>query len=126
MQLQALIGGDPYTCGAGLSLAEASLAMHAAGVGSIGVVAEGDLVGILTERDILRAVAAGADTSADLVGAWMSTPVHTVDLETTVDEAALRLLERNHRHLPVVSDGRLIAILSIRDVLAALVEPERR
>ena len=125
MQLEALIGGHPHTCGPGLTLAEVSRAMHAAGVGSIGVVEGGDLAGILTERDILRAIASGADPNADVVEGWMSTPVRTFDPETSVDDAALRLLEKNHRHLPVVSDGRLIAILSIRDVLAALIEPER-
>ncbi len=100
--------------------------MHAAGVGSVGVVENGDLVGILTERDVLRSIASGADPEVDLVRGWMSTPVRTFDPETSVDDAALRLLEKEHRHLPVVSDGRLIAILSIRDVLAALIEPERR
>lgn len=126
MRLDALIGGHPHTCGPGLTLAEASRAMHAAGVGSVGVVENGDLVGILTERDVLRSIASGADPEVDLVRGWMSTPVRTFDPETSVDDAALRLLEKEHRHLPVVSDGRLIAILSIRDVLAALIEPERR
>lgn len=126
MQLQALIGGHPHTCGTGLSLAEAARAMHAAGVGSVGVVADKDLIGILTERDLMRAVAAGADMDLEMVTDWMSAPVQTFDAETSVDEAALQLLEREQRHLPVVSDGKVIAILSIRDILAALIEPDRR
>ena len=126
MELQDLIGGHPHTCGADLSLGEASRAMDAAGVGSLGVVQEGELVGIITERDILHAVASGVDIHTEFVSAWMSNPVRTFDADTSVDEAALRLLEREHRHLPVTDGGRLIAILSIRDVLAALVEPDRR
>jgi CBS domain-containing protein len=126
VELRDLIGDDPHTCGVSLTLEEASRSMHAVNTGSIGIVQEGDLVGILTERDILRAVAMGADLSSESVGSWMSHPVQTFDAETPVDEAALRLLEREHRHLPVTSDGRLVGILSIRDVLGALVEPDRR
>jgi CBS domain-containing protein len=126
MELQDLIGGHPHTCGEDLSLGEASRAMNAAGIGSLGVVRNGELVGIITERDILHAVASEVDTRAETVASWMTNPVRTFDADTPVDEAALRLLERDHRHLPVTDDGRLIAILSIRDMLAALVEPDRR
>jgi CBS domain-containing protein len=126
MELQDLVGGHAHTCEPGLTLSDASRAMHAAGVGSIGVVRGGELVGILTERDILRAVAADANVHAQLVSAWMSNPVVTYDAEMPVDEAAMHLLERGQRHMPVTDDGRLISILSIRDVLAALAEPDRR
>jgi CBS domain-containing protein len=113
-------------CGPELSLAEASRAMRAAGVGSLGVVRDRELVGIITERDILYAVAADVDPNLATVSEWMSNPVHTFEADASVDEAALHLLERDHRHMPVVVDGRLLSILSIRDVLAALVEPDRR
>lgn len=126
MELQDLVGGHAHTCDPSLSLGDASRAMHAAGVGSMGVVRNGELVGIITERDILRAVAAESNMHEQAVAAWMSNPVFTYDAEMPVDEAALHLLERGQRHMPVTDDGRLVSILSIRDVLAALAEPDRR
>jgi CBS domain-containing protein len=126
MELQDLVGGHAHTCAPELSLSDASRAMHAADVGSIGVVKGGELVGIITERDILRAVAADVDLHTETVAIWMSNPVITYDADMSVDEAALHLLERSQRHMPVTDDGKLVSILSIRDMLAALAEPDRR
>jgi len=126
MELQDLIGGHAHTCGPDLSLSDAARTMHAAEVGSVGVVRSGELVGIITERDILRAVTADVDMHTETVSTWMSNPVMTYEADMAVDEAALHLLERGQRHLPVTDDGKLVSILSIRDVLAALAEPGRR
>lgn len=125
MKLEALVGTHAQTCGADLTLVDAARTMHAAGIGSLGVAEEGTLVGMLTERDLLRAVSSGAELSEATVGAWMSAPVQTFDHEMPVEQVALALLEHGYRHAPVTVAGRLVAIVSIKDVLAALVEPLR-
>ena len=70
--------------------------------------------GIVTERDILRAVAQRARAAEARVRQWMTESVITIEPETTVEDAAKMMFERNFRHLPVVKDGRLLGIVSLR------------
>jgi CBS domain-containing protein len=76
------------------------------------------LVGIFTERDILRrVVAAGRDSDATRVADAMTPDPRTVSAETSLVKAFALMVEGNFRHLPVVEgDGRVIAMLSIRDI----------
>ncbi|MDQ1748739.1 MAG: hypothetical protein QOD07_3002 [Frankiaceae bacterium] len=86
------------------------------------------LLGILTERDVMKAVARGADLDATPVSAVMTTNVLTVSPETSLHEAARHMATRWIRHLPVVDGGAVVGMVSQRDlcgVLAALgAEPE--
>lgn len=97
------------------SIGEAAEKMMAAGVGAV-VVTEDlvRIVGIVTERDLLRAVAQRARAAEARVRQWMTETVVTIDPETTVGDAAKMMFERNFRHLPVVKDGRLLGIVSLR------------
>src|SRR6201997_3556513 len=89
--------------------------MMDAGVGAVVVMEDMvRLVGIVTERDILRAVAQRARAAEARVRQRMTESVITIDPETTVDEAAKMMFERNFRHLPVTKDGRLLGIVSLR------------
>jgi CBS domain-containing protein len=72
------------------------------------------LTGIVTERDILRAVAQRARAAEARVRQWMTESVITIEPETTVEDAAKMMFERNFRHLPVCKDGRLLGIVSLR------------
>jgi CBS domain-containing protein len=72
------------------------------------------MVGIVTERDILRAVAQRARAAEARVRQWMTESVITIEPETTVEEAAKMMFDRNFRHLPVSKDGRLLGIVSLR------------
>ncbi len=73
------------------------------------------LVGIVTERDILRAVAQRARAAEARVRQWMTESVITIEPETKVEDAAKMMFERNFRHLPVTNkDGRLLGIVSLR------------
>jgi CBS domain-containing protein len=84
-------------------------------VGAI-LVTEGDsLVGILTERDVLRAV--GRGTIEGTVEQWMTRDPITVGPEATNGEAAMMMIHGGFRHVPVCDDGRLVGIVSIRDLL---------
>ncbi len=97
------------------SIGEAAEKMVAAGVGAVVVVEDlARIVGIVTERDILRAVAARARAAEARVRQWMTPSVVTIEPETTIEEAARIMFDRNFRHLPVVKDGRPLGIVSLR------------
>jgi CBS domain-containing protein len=110
-------------CGSEATLAEAAQAMINASTGSLGVIHGRDLVGLITERDLLRAVASGTDVNTASVGQWMSTEPDTVSPDVDVEEAARWMLEAGYRHLPVMEDDQLLGIVSIRDLLWAILAP---
>jgi CBS domain-containing protein len=86
------------------------------GAGSAVVTDYGRLIGILTERDVLRAVAGRVHSSEATVREWMTPDPITVSQDTTAEEAAQIMLENDFRHLPVVEGERAIGVVSIRDV----------
>ena len=97
------------------SIGEAAEKMMDAGVGAVVVMEDmARIVGIVTERDILRAVAQRARAAEARVRQWMTESVVTIEPETTVEDAAKMMFERNFRHLPVMKDGRLRGIVSLR------------
>ena len=98
------------------SIGEAAEKMMEGGVGAVVVMEDMvRLVGIVTERDILRAVAQRARAAEARVRQWMTESVITIEPETTVEDAAKMMFERNFRHLPVTNkDGRLLGIVSLR------------
>ena len=98
------------------TIGEAAEKMIAAGVGAVVVSDFGNIIGILTERDILRAVAHRTHSAEARVRQWMTAEVVTVASSMDSDEAAKLMLERNFRHLPVVDDGRSVGIVSLRDL----------
>jgi CBS domain-containing protein len=92
--------------------------------GSVLMLDDRRIVGIVTERDVLRTVAAGKDAASVLVGDVMTTDVITTSPDTSVRDAARIMAQHWIRHLPVVENGQLVGIISQRDitgVFAALV-----
>ena len=83
---------------------------------------QGDLVGVLTERDCIQmAIQAGYfDETGGSVGAYMSTEIETVHSQDSLMDVASRFASSKHRRFPVVDDGVLKGIISRRDVLRAL------
>lgn len=108
---------DPVTVAPEDTIGEAAQKMVDQGIGSAVVSDFGQLVGILTERDLLRAVAARTHSSEARVREWMTPDPITGSPDTGAAEAAEIMLERGFRHLPVVENGRPIGIVSVRDVL---------
>jgi CBS domain-containing protein len=102
-------------------LAEAAKRMASRGVGAVVVLEGGDLVGILTERDLLKAVASGFKEDAR-VSEWMTRHPETVESEDSTDHAASLMIHGGFRHLPVVDGGQLMGILSIRDLMKVALE----
>jgi CBS domain-containing protein len=84
--------------------------------GSLLISERGRLAGIITERDLLRAVALGADPENSTVDEAMTTEVFTVPPDMPLHEAAREMAARWIRHLPVEENGRLVGIVSMRDV----------
>lgn len=90
------------------------------------LVMDGDrLLGIITERDVMKAIALGHDPEKDVVSDIMTTDVLTVPPEMTLHEAARHMASRWIRHLPVVRGGQVVGVVSQRDlvgVFAALAQ----
>lgn len=108
---------DPAT-----SIVAAAARMHERRVGAV-CVQDGDrLVGILTERDILKAVATGS-TEAPVTEAMTPAP-ETVDGAETVGHAAALMIHGGFRHLPVVDGERVVGMISIRDLVRLTVDDE--
>jgi CBS domain-containing protein len=99
------------------TLGEAAERMAEDGVGSAVVLDSGRLIGILTERDLLRAVAGRVHTSEARVRAWMTVDPLTATEATSADEAIRTMLEQGFRHLPVVEGGRTIGVVSLRELM---------
>jgi CBS domain-containing protein len=104
------------TISADATLREAAKAMAERGVGAV-VVLEGEAIAaILTERDVMKAVAAGSDGSAP-VADWMTRHPETIEPEDTTDHAASLMIHGGFRHLPVVLGDEVVGIVSIRDLM---------
>ncbi len=124
MKLGALVGGSATVIGPEANLGDVADALVRDGVGCLGVVADRALVGIITERDLVRALAAGADPETELVADWMAEAPDVFPPDTDVEEAGRWLLEVGYRHMPVMEEGELLGIVSIRDLLWALLGEE--
>src|SRR5207244_8903004 len=98
------------------TIGEAAQKMVDRGVGSAVVLDFGRLIGIFTERDLMRAVAGRVHSSEARVREWMTSDPVTVSESTPVEEAARTMLDQGFRHLPVVQDDRPVGIVSIRDI----------
>ncbi len=104
----------------GNSLADVANVLAFRRIGAV-VVLEGDaLVGIITERDIIYALAGhGAEAMGMKVAALMITEVHTATMATTYDDAIRAMTDGRFRHMPVLEGKRLAGIVSIGDVVKA-------
>ncbi len=102
------------------TLGEVAERMSAVNVGAVIVKDFGRLIGILTERDMLKAMAARVHTSDARVREWMTEDPLTASAEMDVDEAAQIMLEHNFRHLPITDEaGAVVGLVSMRRVVAA-------
>jgi len=107
------------------SVAAAAADMVSAGVGSAVVMQGSFLVGILTERDVLKAAASGADLSASGVSEWMTPDPQTATPGTSAEDAAQIMLLNGFRHLPVVDVRTVCGVVSLRDLFAARIRRPR-
>ena len=112
---------DLLTLEAAATLGDAAKRMAERGVGAVVVLSGERLAGILTERDILKAVATGFEPDAR-VSDWMTRHPETIESDATTDHAAALMIHGGFRHLPVVDGGEIKGILSIRDLMRVALE----
>jgi CBS domain-containing protein len=96
-------------------------------IGAVLVMRGGELVGILSERDYARKVVLLGRSSSDTpVWQIMSSPVVTVPPSESLDDCMQIMTQRRIRHLPVTSGGRVLGMLSIGDLVKAVIDEQRR
>lgn len=122
MIVRELIGGPVDTCVSDLALTEAAQQMLSADVGSLAVMRDNTLIGIVTERDMLRVVADGRSPRKTTVDDVMTPAPDSLGPEVEVEDAADWMMAAGYRHLPIVDSGDLVGIISIKDVLWALTD----
>jgi CBS domain-containing protein len=101
------------------SLTDVARSMHKNRIGSIVIVQNERPVGILTESDFIKLVARGTDMKNAAVEDFMHRDVVTCEPAVTVVDALMIMRSEKLRHLPVVKRGKLVGIISIRDLIAA-------
>lgn len=104
------------------TLTEAVEALAADEIGVVLVLREGQLVGIVSERDVIAHVGAGADLSHLMAGEVMTLELTTAQGDMTILAAARAMAQANVRHLPVLEGNLLAGVVSIRDVITVLVD----
>jgi CBS domain-containing protein len=124
MKVRDVASSAVVAVGPAQSLREAAQLMAKHRVGSAVVQDAEQLVGILTERDVLGAVASANDPEAVSVEQIMTADVVTVGPDWDLIEAARVMADRRIRHLVVYEGGQLLGVLSVRDVLPAVL-PDR-
>jgi CBS domain-containing protein len=113
----------PYLMDAAFSTMEAARFLRKHRIGGAPVVRDGRLVGFCSERDIVfRVVAEQRDPMATRVADIMSVNLHTADISARVEECERRMRAAHVRHLPILDQGKVVACLSLRDLLQS--EPE--
>ena len=113
--IDSLMTSPPVTALVGEPLTAVIRRMHDGRVGSVVVMEGTTAIGIVTERDVLRAAAAGGYDG--MVGAVMTVPVDTIDVATPLPTALALMRERGYRHMPVTDHGHPVGVVSLRDLM---------
>ncbi|HYW27287.1 MAG TPA: CBS domain-containing protein [Terriglobales bacterium] len=112
------------TADTGTTIAEAASLMAQRRVGSALVIDGERLLGIFTERDIVKALSQDASATHQAIGHWMTRNPQTISSDATIEEALERMLDGGFRHLPVVDAGRMVGMVSMRDLSRVQVRRE--
>jgi CBS domain-containing protein len=108
------------------TLRELAVKLERECVGALVVMPDESVSGVVSERDVVRAVAVGGELDEVWAADVMTEEPVRVDLDETIADAAERMLAEAVRHLPVVDGARLVGVVSIRDVLQVFVDEWRR
>jgi len=127
-QIAEIIEGRPlYHASSTESVRDVARRMAGWNVGAIAILDDDKLVGVFSERDLMiRVVAAGLDPDGTEIDKVMTTEIAVAAPAENIDEALGKMHAINCRHLPVVDSGKLIGMLSLRDLLMIDDENQRR
>ena len=112
---------DLLTVEPGMPVVSVAQRMAERNVGAVLVLEDGRLAGIMTERDLMRAVARGLRDDA-VVGDCMTADPETIVPGDTIEHAAVLMIHGGYRHLPVVDGDDVVGVLSMRDLVQVVVE----
>jgi CBS domain-containing protein len=119
-------GRHVYSVSPTMTISEAVAEMNRHRVGSVMVLDAGRLVGIFTERDVLRrVVGAGVDPKSKLVADVMTAGVITISPEASLEETMVIFTEKRCRHLPVIENGAVTGTISIGDITRWMADSHR-
>jgi CBS domain-containing protein len=122
--VEEIMTRDPRTVHASDTIVDAARVMRESDIGDVIVMDDGQVTGIVTDRDIVvRGVAEGRDPESTSVSDVCTTGVETIDSEASVDDALGLMREKDIRRLPVAKNGRPVGIVSLGD-LAVEREPD--
>ena len=115
--ISTVMTSEPHCCDAGATLVDAAKLMDQHDIGDVLVTKDGELCGIVTDRDIaLRAVAQGKDPSATTLGDVCSRDLITLSPEDSVEDAISTMRDRAVRRVPVVEAGKPVGVVSLGDL----------
>jgi CBS domain-containing protein len=118
-------GNGVWSIAPDASVYQAISIMAEKGIGALPVVADGRLIGILSERDYARKVVLQSRSSKDtLVSEIMTTPVVSVSPSNTVEDCMRTMTLQRIRHLPVVDEGKILGIVSIGDLVRKVISTQ--
>jgi CBS domain-containing protein len=116
--LAVMMKRNPRSISPEATLAEAAAMMRDTRVGAILVAEQGAFIGIVSETDLVRKAMAGQLNAAQArVRAVMSSPVITIEQDRSAHDASDLMAEKGIRHLAVTEDGRIVGIVTVRDLL---------
>lgn len=130
MQVFQIIGNKPvnalYSVTKGNTVFEALELMAEKNIGAVLVLEDNLLIGIFSERDYARKVILQGRASRDtLIAEVMTNKVITVETDQKIEECMQIMADKHIRHLPVNQNGELIGIISINDIVAAIIREQR-
>jgi CBS domain-containing protein len=119
MKVREVMTEVVLTAASGTTIAEVASLMAQRRVGSALVMEDGRLVGIFTERDIVKALSQDVSAIQQAIGHWMTGGPRTIAPDAALDDALQLMVAGGFRHLPVVDGDRLVGMLSMRDLSGA-------
>jgi citrate synthase len=119
LRLGEIMTPDPLTAPPGTPLSKAASIMREREVGSVIVTDSKEVLGILTERDLVKAAADGAHPTDATVDQWMTPSPVTMPSDGDITHALDQMMERHFRHIPIVDGDKLVGVVSFRQLVEA-------